>query len=90
MPCAASLTEQAGQLVASHGPVLLDEDCDGLAVFTHVSRPDEQLRGFGEPEIMLVVRGVNGYISRAVMRPERWHGTRDRGRGRRTRTAEES
>jgi transcriptional regulator len=51
------------QLVASHYPVLLDEDCDGLAVFTHVGRPDEQLHGFGEHEIMLIVQGVHGYIS---------------------------
>jgi transcriptional regulator len=43
--------------------VLLDEDCDGLAVFTHVGRPDEQLHGFGEREIMLIVQGVHGYIS---------------------------
>jgi transcriptional regulator len=52
-----------GQLVASHYPVLLDEDCEGLAVFTHVGRPDEQLHGFGEREIMLIVQGVHGYIS---------------------------
>jgi transcriptional regulator len=51
------------RLVASHYPVLLDEDCDGLAVFTHVGRPDEQLHSFGEREIMLIVQGVHGYIS---------------------------
>lgn len=51
------------QLVASHYPVLLDEGCDELAVFTHVGRPDEQLHGFGKREIMLVVQGVDGYIS---------------------------
>jgi transcriptional regulator len=51
------------QLVASHYPVLLDEDCDGLAVFTHVGRPDEQLHDFGEREIMLIVQGVHGYVS---------------------------
>jgi transcriptional regulator len=41
--------------VASHYPVLLDKDRDGLAVFTHVGRPDEQLHGFGQREIMLIV-----------------------------------
>jgi transcriptional regulator len=50
-------------LVASHYPVLLDEDCDELAVFTHVGRPDEELHGFGGREIMLIVQGVHGYIS---------------------------
>ena len=51
------------QLVASHYPVLLDEGCDELAVFTHVGRPDEQLHGFGQREMMLIVQGVHGYIS---------------------------
>jgi len=51
------------RLVASHYPVLLDEDCDGLAVFTHVGRPDDELHGFGEREIMLIVQGVHGYVS---------------------------
>ena len=51
------------RLVASHYPVLLDEDCDELAVFTHVGRPDDELHDFGEHEIMLIVQGVHGYIS---------------------------
>jgi transcriptional regulator len=51
------------QLVASHYPVLLDDDCGELAVFTHVGRPDEQLHGFGDREMMLIVQGVHGYIS---------------------------
>lgn len=51
------------QLVASHYPVLLDEECEGLAVLTHVGRPDDQLHGFGEREAMLIVQGVHGYIS---------------------------
>ena len=62
-PWAALVSCPGDQLVASHYPVLLDEDCDGLAVFTHVGRPDDQLHGFGEREIMLVVQGVHGYIS---------------------------
>jgi transcriptional regulator len=51
------------KLVASHYPVLLDEDCDELAVFTHVGRPDDKLHDFGAREIMLIVQGVHGYIS---------------------------
>lgn len=51
------------ELVASHYPVLLDEDCDELAVFTHVGRPDDEGHGFGQREIMLVVQGAHGYVS---------------------------
>jgi transcriptional regulator len=50
-------------LVASHYPVLLDEDGDELAVFTHVGRPDDRLHDFGAREILLIVQGVHGYIS---------------------------
>jgi transcriptional regulator len=62
-PWAILVSCNGGQLVASHYPVLLDEDSDGLAVFTHVGRPDDRLHGFGEREIMLIVQGVHGYIS---------------------------
>jgi transcriptional regulator len=32
-------------------------------VVTHVGRPDEQVHGFGDREILLIVEGRNGYIS---------------------------
>lgn len=51
------------RLVASHYPVLLDEESEELAAFTHVGRPDEKLHGFGQREMMLIVQGVHGYIS---------------------------
>jgi transcriptional regulator len=62
-PWATLVSSNAGKLVASHYPVLLDEEADGLAVLTHVGRPDERIHGFGEREIMLIVQGNHGYIS---------------------------
>jgi transcriptional regulator len=62
-PWGILVSGHAGQLVASHYPVLLDEDADDLAVFTHVGRPDEKVHDFGEREMMLIVEGVHGYIS---------------------------
>ena len=50
-------------LIASHYPVLLDEDSDGLAVVTHIGRPDEELHRFGESEVLLIFAGAHGYIS---------------------------
>ena len=50
-------------LVASHYPVLLDEHSEELAVLSHVGRPDEQLHGFGDREMLLIVSGPHGYIS---------------------------
>ena len=47
-PWATLVSNRDGELVASHYPVLLDDrDDGGLAVVTHVGRPDDQVHGFG-------------------------------------------
>jgi transcriptional regulator len=50
-------------LVASHYPILLDEESEDLAIVTHVGRPDETVHDFGDSEILLIVQGRHGYIS---------------------------
>jgi transcriptional regulator len=62
-PWATIVSQSSAGLVASHYPVLLDEDTDELAVYTHVGRPDEQVHEFGTREVMLIVAGPHGYIS---------------------------
>jgi transcriptional regulator len=49
--------------VASHYPLLLDEQDEGIAILTHVGRPDEQLHEFGSTPVLVVVQGNHGYIS---------------------------
>jgi len=62
-PWATIVSTASEGLVASHYPVLLDEDSDELAVFTHVGRPDERVHEFGEREVLLIVAGPHGYVS---------------------------
>ncbi len=50
-------------MVASHYPVLLEEDADGISVVTHVGRPDEELHELGQHEMLFIVQGPHGYIS---------------------------
>jgi len=50
-------------LVASHYPVLLDEDAEEIVLLSHVGRPDERLHGLGEREVMVIVYGPQGYVS---------------------------
>ncbi len=50
-------------LVASHYPVLLDDESEDLAVVTHVGRPDEENHRFGESEVLMIFAGTHGYIS---------------------------
>jgi len=59
-----TLVSNADGLVASHYPILLDEDSDELAIVTHVGRPDEQVHRFeAGNEMLLIVAGPHGYIS---------------------------
>jgi transcriptional regulator len=62
-PWCALVSNNAGDLVASHYPVLVDESVTGLELLTHVGRPDEQVHGFGDREVMVIVQGRHGYIS---------------------------
>jgi transcriptional regulator len=62
-PWATIVSQTDEGLVASHYPVLLDEEAEGLAVVTHVGRPDERIHGLGEHEVLLIIAGPHGYIS---------------------------
>lgn len=65
-PWATIVSTTSSGLVASHYPVLLDErpgSTGGLALLSHVGRPDERLHEWGEHEVMVVVQGPHGYIS---------------------------
>jgi transcriptional regulator len=62
-PWGILVSRNGSELVASHYPILLDEEAEDLAVFTHVGRPDEVNHGFGDHEILLIIQGRHGYIS---------------------------
>ena len=55
----------AGELVASHYPVILDPAAadDEIVLLSHVGRPDEQLHELGRHELLVIVQGPHGYIS---------------------------
>jgi transcriptional regulator len=67
-PWATIVSAPAGSIVASHYPVMLDEEAEGLAILTHVGRPDEEIHELGAAEVLCIVQGANGYIS------PRWYG----------------
>jgi transcriptional regulator len=61
-PWATFVSDHDG-LVASHYPVLLDLDADELTVLTHFAKPDDELHGVGEGEMLIIVQGHHGYVS---------------------------
>jgi transcriptional regulator len=62
-PWAVLVSENDGELVASHYPVLLDEVAPELAILTHLGRPDEEVHGLAVGEVLVIVQGRHGYIS---------------------------
>ena len=53
----------AGELVASHYPVILDESAEDIVLLGHVGRPDDQLHELGSHELLVIIQGPHGYIS---------------------------
>ena len=67
-PWAIIVSHHDGDLVASHYPVLLDEDSEDLAVVTHVGRPDDKNHSL-DSEVLLIIQGRHGYISPSWYEP---------------------
>jgi transcriptional regulator len=59
----AVLVSENGGLVASHYPVLIDLEADGLVILTHLGRPDDEIHGIGDGELLVIVQGHHGYVS---------------------------
>ncbi|QNE47213.1 FMN-binding negative transcriptional regulator [Glaciihabitans sp. INWT7] len=62
-PWATIVSSPASGMVASHYPVLLEEDADGISIVSHVGRPDERLHELGQHEVLVIIQGPHGYIS---------------------------
>lgn len=62
-PWATIVSNTASGLVASHYPVVLEEEQDGICIVSHVGRPDEQLHELGQHEILVIIQGPHGYVS---------------------------
>jgi transcriptional regulator len=69
-PWATIVSDNAGELIASHYPVLLDENAEDLALLTHVGRPDEESHDFGGREVLVIVQGLHGYVSPSWYGPQ--------------------
>lgn len=62
-PWATIVSTTAKGLVASHYPVVLEEDESGISIVSHVGRPDERAHELGQHEVLVVIAGAHGYIS---------------------------
>jgi len=62
-PWGTIVTNTAKGLIASHYPMLLEEDADGISVVSHVGKPDDVKLELGQHEALVIIQGPNGYIS---------------------------
>lgn len=62
-PWGTFVAHTAAGLVASHYPIALEEDAEGISILSHVGRPDDRALELGRAEMLLIVQGVHGYIS---------------------------
>lgn len=62
-PWATFVSPTTDGLVASHYPVLLDEDSDDIVIVSHFGRPDEQLHELGRHQILVIIQGPHDYVS---------------------------
>lgn len=62
-PWGTIVTNTAKGLVASHYPMLLEEDADGISIVSHVGKPDDAKLELGQHEALIIIQGPHGYIS---------------------------
>ncbi|MFC7403607.1 FMN-binding negative transcriptional regulator [Georgenia alba] len=63
-PWATFVSQTSRGLLASHYPIVLEEEAEGISIVSHVGRPDDKLHELAEGrEMMLIVQGPHGYIS---------------------------
>lgn len=71
-PWATIVSSTAKGIVASHYPVILEENVTsdnndgagtGISIVSHVGRPDERAHELGEHEVLVIIQGPHGYIS---------------------------
>jgi transcriptional regulator len=62
-PWGTIVSHTSNGLVASHYPVVLEEDAEGISIVSHFGRPDEKLHELGQHDVMVIVQGPHGYVS---------------------------
>ena len=62
-PWATFVSATTKGLVASHYPVLVEDDRDEISIVSHFGRPDDTLHELGDHEILIIIQGPHDYIS---------------------------
>jgi transcriptional regulator len=69
-PWAILVSAKEGDLIASHYPILVDEDAPELTILTHLGKPDDEIHRLTAGELLVIVQGRHGYISPSWYPPD--------------------
>ncbi|MFO7585603.1 MAG: FMN-binding negative transcriptional regulator [Anaerolineales bacterium] len=59
----AIVTFDGNRPIATHTPVEVTEDKNGIVIYSHISRANPQWKSFDDREILLIFQGAHTYIS---------------------------
>lgn len=66
-PWATFVSMASNGLVASHYPIILDEEAsaepDEIVIVSHFGLPDDRIHELGQGEILVIVQGPHDYVS---------------------------
>lgn len=62
-PWATIIANTSKGMVASHYPVMLEEERDEISIVSHVGKPDDRSLELGNAEVLVIIQGAHGYIS---------------------------
>lgn len=68
-PWATIVTAATTGLVASHYPLLLEEEADGIVLLTHFGMVDARMHEAGQHEVLVIVQGPHDYVSSSWYTP---------------------
>lgn len=68
-PWATFVSATSQGLVASHYPILLDEDADEITIVSHFGRPDDRVHELGRHEMLVIIQGPHDYVSSSWYAP---------------------
>jgi len=68
-PWATIVTHTSRGLIASHLPILLEEEADGVVLLTHFGLADARDHEAGQHEVLVIVQGPNDYVSSSWYAP---------------------
>lgn len=68
-PWATFVSPTESGLVASHYPVILDDEDEDITIVSHFGRPDDVLHELGDHEVLVIVQGPHDYVSSSWYAP---------------------